>query len=127
MAASVIASPRVLKMAREEGVDDGGVSCASGVVSVPVVGVETLVLRADAFEQRVPRFRWTHVVLEADVYDYRALDAVREADPVEVGERLLHVGAALRVEAQIVVDLLVRVGMRELDRVDETAEVRRPG
>ena len=111
----------------EEAVDDGAVSGAAGVVAVAIVGIELLVPGADPGEQRMAGLRGADVVLPPDVHDDRAGDAVGEVVPVEVGDGGLHVGAAIGVSAQVVVDLLVRVGVRQRDGVHEAAEVRGAG
>ena len=86
-----------------------------------------LVLGTDPVEQRIARLRGADVILEADVHDDRAGDPVGEVDPIEVGDGLLHLTAALGMEAQIVVDLFVGIGVGQLDGIHEAAEVRRPG
>ena len=76
---------------------------------------------------RVAGLRRADIVVQADVDQHRAADPRREVDAVEVVERLAHLGLALRVEPQVVVDLLVRPGVRQRGRVHEAAEVGRAG
>ena len=110
-------------MLREEPVDQGGVLHAPGIVAVPVVGIQLLVPGADLLEQRVACFRGTDVVLEADVDDDRARDPAGEVDAVEVRDRGLDVSSPFGIEAQVIVDLFVRLRVRQLDGVHVPTEI----
>ena len=111
-------------MGREKPVDDGAVRGASGVVAVTVIGIQDLVLGADPVEQRMAGLRWAYIVLQSDVHDDRAGDPVGEVDPVEVGDGFLDFRSALGVAPHVVVDLLVGIRVRQLDGIEEAAEVR---
>src|SRR5712691_7807026 len=88
-----------------------------------IISVQLLVRGTDLVEQRVAGLRWTDIVLEPDIHDDRAGNLVGEVDAIEVGNGLLHQVVAVRMQAQVVIDLFIGIGMRQRDGIHETTEI----
>src|SRR5262245_32235548 len=87
-----------------------------------IIGIQAFVGGPDRVEQRIAGLRRADVVLESDINDDRAGDVVGEVEAIEVGECFLDRRPTARMPAQIVVDLFIWVGMRQLDSIQEAAE-----
>src|SRR5262245_53334531 len=111
------------QVVRKESVDYSIVLSTSGIVAMAIIGIQLLVRSTNRVEQRVAGLRWTDIVLEPNIHDDRAGDLVGEVNAIEVGDGFLHHPVAVRMLAQIVVDLFIGIGMRQRDGIHEATEV----